>query len=204
MDGQAEDARRAVDAARRRRRALRGGAAASAATILAATSHTLAGGGAPAWWLILGVIALSTPLAVWLVGRRPSLGGTTAAILTAQLVLHTAFATVGSASPQLASSAHHGTTAMAPGPITGHLHLDGGMIAAHLIAAAATIFLVARGERLVVALARGVRRLLERAAAVPVLSSSSPLVIAAVAATPTPRAAFLSVWSRRGPPAPVC
>jgi len=202
-----------VKAASRRHRALRGTVAATVATVVAATAHTLAGGGAPPWWMLLSLALLTSPLAVWLIGRHPSLRGTAAAVVVAQLALHVAFAAVGAGGPAAGSrvptgsghaAGHPGSAAVegAVGPplaAAGHLHLDPGMIAAHLVAAAATVLLLAHGERLVRAIARGLRRVLSRA--LPVLPP--PAVPAALADAPTTpvAAVFLSVLSRRGPPA---
>lgn len=195
--------------ASRRRRALRGAAAAAVATIVAGTAHTLAGGGAPPWWLLLSLALLTSPAAVWLVGRRPSVAGTAAAVVAAQLALHVAFAAVGTGDPASVPGAGHSAGhAISPAVMAelgrslasgSHLHLDAGMIAAHLIAAVATVLLLAHGERVVRAIARGIRRVLSRALPVvpppvmPAYRQGAPLAPAA--------AVFLSVLSRRGPPA---
>ena len=200
-------------AASRRHRALRGTVAATVATLVAATAHTLAGGGAPPWWMLLALTLLTSPVAVWLIGRRPSVRRTAAAVVVAQLALHVAFAAVGTGGPIAASqvptgsghaAGHTGSAAVqaslgSPLAAAGHLHLDPGMIAAHLVAAAATVLLLAHGERLVRAIAGGLRRVLRRALpalpppTVPATRADEPLAPVA--------AVFLSVLSRRGPPA---
>lgn len=191
----------------RPQRTLRGVVAAVVSTLVAATAHTLAGGGAPPWWLVAVVAVLASPAAVWLVGRRLRVRGTTAAVVMAQLGLHAAFAAVGTAGPTSSASAtthgaHHTAAASlppAPGALTGHLHLDAGMIAAHVLAAALTVLLLLRGESAVRALARGLRRLLARR--LPVLTVPVIRRVAVLRRTTTARPVFLSALSRRGPPA---
>jgi hypothetical protein len=184
----------------RRQRALRGFSASTVATTIAAAAHTFGGGDAPAWWLVLGVVLLSAPAAVWLVGRRLSVRGIAAAVGVSQGLLHVTFAAVGSAAPRGGLGHHSMHVAAADLAAGGHLHLDAGMLVAHVAAAALTTVLLCHGERLLRALARGMRRLLA-----PV--TARPLALAAVPATPTPRReravrpAFLSVQPRRGPPA---
>jgi hypothetical protein len=200
-------------AASRRHRALRGSVAAVVATLVAATAHTLAGGGAPPWWMLLSLALLTSPVAVWLIGRRPTIRGTAAAVVAAQLALHVAFAAVGAGDPASASptdaapghsAGHSGSSAAAAAlgrslAAAGHLHLDAGMILAHIVAALVTVLLLTHGERLVRAIAGGIRRVLSRARpvlpppAVPVPRFDGPLAVVA--------AVFLSALSRRGPPA---
>lgn len=190
--------------AARQQRALRGGASATTATLVAATAHTLAGGGAPPWWLVVAVILLAAPVAVLLVGRRLSIAGIAGAVATAQLILHAAFATIGTTAPAASAEgphAGHGAALTAAPALAApvHLHLDAGMIVAHLTAAAVTVVLLTRGEHVARRLARGVRRLLRR-----VLPPLSPpaVVVATPARRVLPRAfAPLSTVSRRGPPA---
>lgn len=182
----------------RQRRARRGAAASGVAVLTAATAHTLAGDGAPPWWLVLAIFLLSLPVAVLLVGSRLSRRGTIAAVLAAQAFLHLAFAAVGTGTPHLAVHEHG---AALPALLTGsHLHLTAPMIAAHLIAAAVTAAALWHGERMLHALGRGIRRLF--ATARPVLSfHPRPLrPVRSFALIPT-RAPFVTVLSRRGPPA---
>ncbi len=183
--------------ATRQQRALRGAAATTVATLVAATAHTLGGGGAPPWWLVAAVILLTAPLAVWLVGRRLTLRGTASAVVAAQALLHVAFAAIGTQAPLAGAGHHHATASLGLGGT--HVHLDAGMIAAHGLAAVVTIVLLIRGERLLRAIARGLRRLLAPAAPTPAL----PTAHAALTVRPAPVLApvFLSAMSRRGPPA---
>lgn len=199
-------------------RAVRGVASAAVSTTVAATAHTLAGGGAPPWWLVLAATLLAAPLAVALVGaaaaptarhaeQAPSRGQpgallrTASVVLVAQGLLHVAFASVGSSAPHAAAGHHgtaHGATGIAPLAAGGHLHLDAGMIAAHIVAAAVTVLLLARGEAILARVARGLRRLL-RTAVPRMPQAPSPRAVAREATLPAP--VFLLTLSRRGPPA---
>jgi hypothetical protein len=73
------------------------------------------------------------------------------------------------------------------------------MLLAHALAAVVTIALVAYGERLLAVLARGIRRVLNRA------HSPAPQAFPGSSSSPGPRVAradaHLSVLTRRGPPA---
>ncbi len=144
---------------------------------------------------------LAWPVAVLLVGRRLTTAGTSAAVIVAQGLLHLAFAAIGTAAPRAA--ALHGSHHADRGPLVvadvGHLHLDAGMIVAHLVAAALTVVVLTRGERALRGIARGVRRLLTRPAAALALPAV-PVLPTVPADLPVVRP-FLSVLSRRGPPA---
>ncbi|AUG31219.1 hypothetical protein IC744_06405 [Microbacterium hominis] len=183
-------------------RALRGTAAAAIATTLASTGHTFGGGAAPSLWLLVAVTVLAAPLAVAMVGRRRSLPRLAAAIATAQIALHTAFAVVGGAAPVTPAGHEHVMPGVAIGVATTHAggHLTAAMLIGHLVAALVTIALVAYGERLLAMIARGVRRLLARAAV------TAPGPRPRAHAAPTDRRIalplfLLSALRRRGPPA---
>ncbi len=188
-------------------RALRGAAASAVAVVIAATSHTIGGGVAPAPWLVLAVALLAWPVAVLLVGRRPSLVRIGTAVAAAQALLHVAFAAVGSADPRAAApAAHGGHLSHGAGLMAGAwdvpavVHADPAMLAAHALAAVLTAALLARGEAVLRAVLRGIRRLLDRRA--PALPSPTRPPTRTV---PMPRLAasvvLLSPLSRRGPPA---
>lgn len=180
-------------------RTLRGSAAAWVATIVAATSHTLAGGGAPAPLLVGVVGILAWPVGIALVGRRLSVWHVGAAVVASQVLFHVAFAIAARADPAAA---------------TGHLHhlvLDGGghaaavapdvpMLLAHALAAVATLLGLYGGERMLRALGRGIRSVLQRveiALLAPRAAARRPVVGRALA----PSLGFvLSDLSRRGPP----
>ena len=178
-------------------RAVRGGSAAVIATLFAGTAHTLTGGAAPPPWLLAVVALLAWPVGVVLVGRRPSVLRTGAAVSAAQALLHTAFATVGSAAPQ-GYGAHAHLPLALPDPASG-TPVDLAMLAGHALAAAVTTALLCTGERMLRSIAAGIRALLPVA---PV--SVLPTPPAPRAATGTLLAAAppvtLSGLSRRGPP----
>ncbi|WP_312676314.1 hypothetical protein [Microbacterium sp.] len=187
--------------AARRARALRGFAAAFVAVVVSATAHTLSGGGAPPAWLLVAVALLATPVAVALVGDRPRPLRLAAAVVLAQAALHLAFAAVGTADPVATGHVHGapvlGTALAAPAH---PFHASGGMMIGHAIAAVVTVVLLARGERMLAALGRGIRRLVPRLAA-PSLAPRAPRV-RALAPMPATRPALPPFsLSRRGPPA---
>ena len=189
----------------RQTRALRGVAATVVATLLAATAHTLSGGHVPPPWLVVTVIALASPVAVWLVGRRPSTLGTGAAVALAQAVLHTAFAVVGDASPALATTAlhAHGSTTIPAAAAHAAVVPDGDMVFGHFVAALITAATVVYGERIAAAIARGLRRLVTA----PVIPAPHITPRPGSAPEPLLRTAarvHLSALSRRGPPAHAC
>lgn len=184
-------------------RALRGIAASAITVLLAATAHTLAGGGAPSPFLVFVAATLAAPPAVLLVGRRPSLVRTSAAVLVAQAVFHTAFALFGSASgvrftSGVGAHAHMATHMVTTGsaPMT-----HDSMSAAHIVAALLTIAALHRGERMLRAVGRGIRRLLP----LRIIQAPRPPAVRVVRATFTPpsvpAAIFVSAVGRRGPPA---
>lgn len=182
----------------RRVRVVRAGGAAAIATLTAAAAHTLSGGTAPAPWLVATVTLLAWPIALTIVGSRPSAVRTGLAVATAQALLHAAFAVVGDVEPTVAAGHHHALL-----PLTtagGGMPVDGSMLAGHAAAAIVTAVAVCHGERMLRALARGIRSLLRlRAAFAPaadlpaiVLPAASPLHLRARLA--------LTDRSRRGPP----
>lgn len=189
---------------RRRLRALRGAAASAIAVLFASTAHTLSGGDAPPPWLVLAITLLAAPLCMALIGRRRSVVRLAASVGSAQVALHAAFAAVGSATPSvgLGAPGHVHDTAAVLGMLGGMPadHATATMTFGHLLAAIATVAVLAWGERLAAAIARGIRRLLRLD---PVTVALQP---AAVPGAPIVRlggivAAFLECVTRRGPPA---
>lgn len=182
----------------RRLRAVRGAGSAAIATVLAATAHTISGGLAPLW-LIAAAALLATPVSVWLVGRTPSSGRTALVVLASQGLFHTFFSIAGSANPAAASAHVHPGSQLALASVS-HAHpASASMTATHLAAAALTTLALVVGERLIAAIARGIRRferLMAPVAPVPALVRSSP----------DRRRRFIvarpvrSSLSRRGPP----
>lgn len=182
----------------RQLRALRGVAAAFLAAIVAATAHTLAGGGAPGPALVFAVGILGSPFGIALVGRRPTVLRTTAVVITSQLLFHMAFAiTSGADSSRLVSGHAHHVATNASG--AGLVIPDTPMTVAHLLAAAVTVAVLYRGERLLQAIARGIRSILARSGVVPPPTA----YVAPPADGPVVPAARVVLWdaSRRGPPA---
>lgn len=182
----------------RGRRALRGAAASAIAVLFAGAAHTLSGGDAPPLWLMIAVTILATPASVLLVGRRRNLGGLAAAVVAAQSLLHVAFASVGTSDPSMGGfSMHHAhlsSLTFGPADAAGAV-----MTAGHLVAAAVTFVVLAWGERMLSALARGIRRLIARPVGfVPLLDARIPRISARRA--PARAATVLRAFSRRGPP----
>ena len=188
----------------RQMRAARGVAAAAVTTIVAATAHTLGGAGAPSPLLLAGATVMAAPLAIALIGRRPSVVRTSAAVLTAQAVFHVVFALFGDGDGivygPMDHASHHVAMSMAPGATAAHgLLPDAPMLGAHLVAALITIALLHRGEGLLRALARGVRRLLPAIAVAAVPHRAGAAVVRGEN-RPLPLSTFRFDLSRRGPP----
>ncbi len=186
----------------RRLRAIRGGAAAGVATLIAAAAHTLSGGGAPAPELLATVALLAWPVAVALVGRRPSVAGTAAAVAVAQALLHGVFALVGPASraaaPASGAGHDHAPALLPTVGVGGPVAVDPAMVAGHVLAAVVTVAVLHRGERMLRALAAGIRLLLPL---LPPPLPAPPALPAPAAVTGAPPARLpLSDLSRRGPP----
>ncbi|MFS0868001.1 hypothetical protein AB3M83_11800 [Microbacterium sp. 179-B 1A2 NHS] len=181
----------------RQLRAVRGGSAAVVAVLLAATSHTVSGGTAPPLWLLAAVTLLAWPLAVALIGRRPSAARTAAAVSAAQALLHTAFATVGSARPRgLGAHVHGPLTLASPGE---GMSIDVAMVAGHVLAAVVTTILLCTGEHLLRGIADGLRALLPAVPMTLPFPAPAPRAATGVLRAAGPRVT-LSGLSRRGPP----
>ncbi|WP_240638806.1 hypothetical protein [Microbacterium sp. ABRD28] len=143
-------------------RAGRAVAAATAATVIAGTSHTLAAEGPPPVILLLVAAVLVTPVALILIGRRPSLVRTLATVTAAQAVYHVAFALAGTGSSSDAAAPaghlHHVALPLTSGAVA--TVPDAPMLFAHGLAAILTALLLHHGERMLRALGRGIRTLL--------------------------------------------
>lgn len=192
-------------------RAARGAAIAAFATLVASLAHTV-GGGAPPGALALALsLAFSAPLAMLLVGGRMPLLRASAAAIAAQAALHLLYA-LGTPGGGLATSAaphtSHGT------PV---VHLDGATIVdhghavamplAHLIAAAATVAVLALLDRAVTAsavafatLVRGIRLLVGALRGIPAPATPARVVSTAWTGPPNPGILLLSSLRHRGPP----
>lgn len=184
----------------RHRRTLRGVAASATATLTAAAAHTLAGGGAPDPLLVGAAVVLASPVAVILAGRRVAVWRTTAAVLASQVLLHIGFSLTAGIDPTTGGShSHHSATPLASGSVD--LIPDATMWAHHVVAAAFTIVLLYRGERMLAALSRGLIRILGLAV------SLGPLPFVGGEQTAPEQRPFgllphiaISDLSRRGPP----
>lgn len=146
----------------RQLRLLRGAAVSSIATITAAVSHTIGGGLPPHPLLVLSLSILLTPLAYLLVGSTLSFGKLGVSVLLSQSVFHILFVALGATLSATASTGSASIGAahqhvMVLGPLISGTAADTGMLGAHIIAAAFTIAVLWRGERLVRAIARWVR-----------------------------------------------
>jgi hypothetical protein len=193
----------------RQQRALRGAVAAAVATLLAAVSHTIAGGPAPAPLLVALMIALCTPVAGGLVGPRPSLPRLAAAVAASQGAFHAVFQALGSPTGDRIATASGGHDhAGAHGAVQTALLAPAApeataMPLAHAIAAALTIALLWRGERIVRAIARQTLAVLRRARAPRAAFGIAVRAPWIAPAAPRRRPLPLSSVSRRGPPVPL-
>lgn len=179
-------------------RALRGTVAAWIATIVAATAHTLAGGGAPSPAFVAAVGILASPVAVALVGGRLAAWRSGTAVLASQALFHTAFALTADADPT-ALHGHH--VAHLGGDLAALVVPDGPMLAAHVLAAVATVFALFGGERMLRALSRGIRSVFARARTLAPRVPAPRLIAAPAVPSRGPVLIVLSDLSRRGPPA---
>lgn len=188
----------------RQLRLLRGAAASSIATITAAVSHTLGGGAAPHPLLVIGLCVFLTPVAAVAVGRTLHLGKLSGAVLLSQAVFHMLFSALGAT---LASSGtfaghrhhHHGLPLTLSGQTLTAIAPDAAMLAAHVVAAVATIAMLWRGEQLLRTIAHWVRTALRVWTPRPLADFPRPAALDATARR------FVSVLrvgdlSLRGPP----
>jgi hypothetical protein len=184
----------------RRVRAARAGGASAVATITAAAAHTVGGGSAPGPWLVLTVALLAWPVALVVVGARHSPARTALAVGGSQLLLHAAFAIVGDAAPVVGrAAAHHHAVLPLATSTAATMPLDAVMLAGHTLAAILTAVAVCHGERMLRAVARGIRQLLRSPITVTPLAVGAAPVAAEAPRGLRPRL-VLSDLSRRGPP----
>ncbi|MFK4837095.1 hypothetical protein ACI3KY_15325 [Microbacterium sp. ZW T2_14] len=179
-------------------RALRGTAAAWIATIVAATAHTLAGGGAPSPALVAAVGILASPFAVFLVGRRVAAWRMAVTVLASQALFHVAFAVTADADPA-ALHGHHVTHL--GGQFSAVVLPDAPMLAAHALAAIATVAGLHSGERMLRALGRGIRSVFARSHGISPRAPRPRLVVPPSRPSLGALRIVLSDASRRGPPA---
>lgn len=133
---------------------VRGSAAASVAIFAALAGHVSAGGAMPGMLGILVPWLLSLMVCVLLAGRRLSLWRMSLSVLVSQFLFHELFV-LGAITPQGPPLQHvHGVQMTMPEGmfIPGAAMSDATMWLGHAIAAIATIAVLYRGERLVLAL----------------------------------------------------
>ncbi|WP_374977574.1 hypothetical protein ACEYYH_07345 [Microbacterium trichothecenolyticum] len=179
-------------------RALRGTAAAWVATVIAATAHTLGGGGAPSPAFVTAVGILAAPFAVALIGRRLSAWRIGVTVLASQAMFHVAFAVTADADPA-ALHGHHVTHL--GGDLSAVVVPDTPMLAAHVLAALATLAGLYGGERMLRALGRGIRSLFSRLRGVALRAPLPRFVPPPAGSVLAAARIVLSDVSRRGPPA---
>lgn len=192
----------------RRNPLIRGFVGASVATFVALASHVWAGDPVPG---VLGIAVpwvLSLMVCVLLAGRRLSLVRLSVSVLISQLLFHALFVlgTVRPAGSRVALAPHvHGAPLDLTAGAAVLLPATGGMWGAHGAAAIATVVLLHRGERIVLALLRaasGILAWLRR-----IVRTGPPVRIAAPAGArwptvpaPVRRDPLLSTHRLRGPP----
>lgn len=190
-------------------RVIRASVAASIATFVALFSHVAAGGAMPQWLGIAVPWVLSLAVCTVLVGRALSLVRLSAAVLVSQLLFHLLFvlgADTGAAGATTATGHVHGLPALDLSTNTVVVAADLSMWLAHLVAAALTVAVLYRGERLVIrlgVLAREIlswvrRRILTGDITLPAVAGRPGLVSACAA--PIRSARVATFVRRRGPP----
>ncbi|WP_120522722.1 hypothetical protein [Arthrobacter celericrescens] len=192
--------------------ALRSGALALAVLSLAAGAHVIAGGTLPAFPVLLALLAL-TALATTLATRfKLGLPAVAALLGGGQVLLHEAFTALGpvAAGPVAeAPHVHHAVQLPVIGDAAQHLHgldtsLGWFMLAAHVLATAASALLFAKGEQALWQLASWLRPLWRVLALLFVPDAGTRRARAGAPSAFTPRPwRNLRQDSRRGPPAVV-
>jgi hypothetical protein len=197
----------------------RGWAAAGFATFVAALSHTLAGGGTPGLLAIVVSLAFAGIICIGMTGATASTWRTSVSVVASQLVFHGLFALTGPTGTaattlveQAPGAGHHHALALSvvtSAPSASHaLHstLDGGMLAAHVLAAIATIVALRHGEdalrKLLTTARLAVRILFARLVEATAPTSPRQTVHSAPIATASVRRILVSPLRHRGPPMP--
>lgn len=136
----------------RARRLARGWAASLIATTLGAGSHAAVDGTWPPFILIALSAALAAPVCMLLAGRLLSRFSVAAAVVISQGLFHGLFSQAGHGATAADHLHHHGGAALVDGPqlvvtvLPSTAHHGTGMLAAHVVAAAATYALLRHGE----------------------------------------------------------
>ncbi len=180
-------------------RALRAVVSALVSTHVAAGFHVVGGGETPGLVTMLLVVAAATLVCLAVARARLSLPRLALSVVASQAAFHLLFQVTGTSST-LAAHSHAAVDAIGtPAPT----HHAAPMAVSHLLAAAATVLLLAYGERTVLAVARVVARLVWRpdariAAIVP--ASDPRLLVLPTSAERRPRPVVSTPGLRRGPP----
>ncbi|MGL3807552.1 hypothetical protein ACSYDW_15815 [Paeniglutamicibacter sp. R2-26] len=193
---------------------MRGAVAALFATTVALCSHVLAGGSVPDLLGIMLPLAVSAQVCILLSGQRFSLLRLSIAVAFSQFFFHGLFsmgAGHGGGASMTVNTQHghlmHATlAASSESPVSGQLPHGGPMLAAHVIAAIATVLVFHRSESILFSLAGllelfsfGFLWLLLAAFRVPTLPPRRP--VRRTEPTAFASAVFVSCVARRGPPA---
>lgn len=140
-------------------RAVRGVATAIVATFVALVSHVTGGGAMPGALGVVVPAVLAVFVSVLLAGRRLSMWRMSLSVMVSQVLFHLLFVLGTPTTPLEQSSGHHGHGAIdmsvvSSSSMTSHaMHGDPTMWFHHAAAAAVTIMLIARGERILAGLA---------------------------------------------------
>ncbi|MBB2976001.1 hypothetical protein FHX49_001571 [Microbacterium endophyticum] len=157
----------------RQLRALRGALAAIISVILASVSHTVGGGEPPSAALVCATILLAWPVATFAVGRTRGVFGTSAAVLSAQALLHIAFAMTAGVTldstlvPPGMHQHHEMVELLAPATEMSMGWPDTPMLTAHVVAAIAAFAALRHGESVVALVLVALWQVAARAGAVP-------------------------------------
>lgn len=184
---------------------LRGFLGASFATFTALISHVGVSDSTPGMLGILVPWVLSVTVCALLAGRRLSLARLTVSVAVSQLLFHALFV-LGSITPRGGFAPHvHGGMPLGFDGAAPLVPQDAGMWLAHLLAAALTVAVLHRGERILCALAAAASSLagwLRRIAPTADLPSLAPRPSPGWTewVAPARRDALSTVVRRRGPP----
>lgn len=179
-------------------RVARGWIAGSFATGIAATSHGVADGAAPSILALTVSLVFAGILGTFVIGRKPSLPRLTAIVAGSQLGFHLLFSalTPGAVAP----AGHHGVATLLE-PASGHHGTSSPMWIAHAVAMLATLWFLRGAEVAVWRMLRDAMRIIRFRIPVVQPHPQATLALSAEAPRHPAPALFLSIISRRGPPA---
>lgn len=180
-------------------RTLRAVVSALVSTHVAAGFHIVGGGETPGLVTILLVVAAATLVCLVVARTRWSLPRLVVSVAVSQAAFHLLFQVTGTAS----TLAGHSHAAVGAVDVSTAAHHSAPMAVSHVIAAAATVLLLAYGERSVLAVAHVIGRLAWRPATriAAVIAEHDPrLLILSAPDVIGPRPVVSSPLLRRGPP----